>query len=65
MLLGNDGVRDLWQHLYDDAFASFYVTLAIYFFVFKRVYVAAVFFMLAISVKAGVGAILPILFGTI
>ena len=65
MLLGNDKIRELYFHLYDDAFVGFYLTLAFYFFIFGRVYVAAGFLSLALSVKAGVLVALPALLGTI
>lgn len=65
MLLGNDRIRDMYSQLYDDAFVGFYLTLAFYFIIFGRVYVAAVFLSLALSVKAGVLVALPALLGTI
>lgn len=65
MLLANDRVRDFYGLLYDDAFVGFYLTLAFYFFIFGRVYVAAVFLSLALSVKSGVLVALPALLGTI
>ena len=65
MLLGNDGIRDLYFHLYDGAFVGLYLTIAFYFFIFGRVYVAAVFLSLALSVQAGVLVALPAVLGTI
>jgi len=65
MLLGNDRIREMYSHLYDDAFVGFYLTLAFYFFIFGRVYVAAVFLSLSLSVKTGVLVALPALVGTI